>query len=383
MAAMGVPALRVIHLCVAFSVLAIVGCSKSTSTPTSPVASSATLIAPVASLPSDAAQLTTLRPTLTVQNSSSSTSSTRTYEFQVSDRSDFTTTASTGAFPVLARQTGVTEGGSTTSYTPDFDLQPATRFYWRARVVQLGAASDWSATRSFNTAIVGYNRSGELFDPIINGTTIGTLVGSGTFLGAQGLRLNDGLSYVRYLLAQPISAGEFSMEIAGLRPNGPGPKLKLFSMSDSTASVYDSPWLFTVQYRGIAGNPDNSIAWKMRLADPAFQLEPDAVDRAKAIVALDPAKYYFFNAMWNNGFRMTIQNGIGGSKFYDLEYKSTDYFNKELHPYQPSPHFAFVGANNQREGPEDGTYPGEIVRGVYLGVNPRPASLGSALASVR
>ncbi len=373
--------MRVIHLCLAVSFLTAAACAKST--PTSPTVTSATLTAPSASAPADAAQLTTLRPTLTVQNGTSTTSGTRTYEIQVSDRTDFTTTTSTGACPVLARQTGVAEGSSTTSYTPDFDLQPATRLYWRARAVQSGAASDWSATRSFNTAIVGYSRSGELFDPLNNGTTIGTLVGSGTFLGTQGLRLNDGLSYVRYQLATPISKGEFSLEVAGLRPNGPGAKLKLFSMSDSTASTYDSPWLFTVQYRGVGGNPDNCISFKMRLADPAFQLEADAVDRAKSIYALNPAQYYFFKAMWNDGFRMTIQNGIGGSKFYDLEYKSTDYFNKALYLYQPTPHFAYLGANDQREGPENGTFPGEIVRSVYIGVNPRPASLGSALASVR
>jgi hypothetical protein len=357
-------------------------CGEST-TPTSPATPGATLTAPAAVSPTDAAQLTTLRPTLTVQNGASNKSGTRTYEFQVSDRADFTSTISTGAFPVLARQTGIAEGAGTTSYTPDYDLQPATRLYWHARIVQSGTASDWSATRSFNTAIVGYNKAGELFDPLNNGTTIGTLVGSGTFLGAQGLRLNDGLSYVRYQLPTTISTGEFSMEIAGLHPNGPGAKLKLFSMSDSTASNYDSPWLFTVQYRGVGGNPDNCISFKMRLADPAFQLEADANDRGKNVYSLNPANYYFFKAMWNDGFRMTIQNGIGGTKFYDLEYKSTDYFDNRLFLYQPTPHYAYLGANDQREGPENGTFPGEIVRGVYLGVKPRPASLGSALASVR
>ena len=47
-------------------------------------------------------------------------------------------------------------------------------------------------------------------------------------------------------------------------------------MSDSTANVYNSPWLFTTQYRGVNGNPDNCISFKMRLGDPAFQLEADA-----------------------------------------------------------------------------------------------------------
>jgi len=295
-----------------------------------------------------------------------------------------TATAATSTFPVLAHQTGVAEGaGGTTSFTPDFDLQPATHFYWRARLVQGTAASEWTATRSFNTAIVGYNRAGELYDPLIYGTSIGTIVGSTTFLPGQGIKLNDKFAYVRYLLAQPLSAGEFSLEIAGLSPNGPGAKLKLFEMSDTTGNTFNSPWLVTAQYRGVAGNPDNAIAYKMRLGDPAYQLETDGNDRAQSVRALDPAHFYFFKMTWNDGLRMIIQNAVGVGTTYDVEYKSTVYFDKRLIAYAPNPHYAYLGGNDTREGPEDGTWPGEIVRNVFIGNKPRPASLGSALALPR
>jgi len=353
-------------------------CTKSAA-PASPTTGVSTLTAPTAASPNDQAQLAFLRPTLTVTNSPAGGTGTRTYEFQVSDKNDFSTTSSPGPFPVLARQTGIPEGSGTTSYTPDFDLQPATRLFWRARLVQGTDVSDWTTTRSFNTAIVGYNRPGELYDPLVFGNTIGTIVGSTTFIAGQGIRLNNGAAYVRYQLAQPLSAGEFSLEIAGLHPNGPGAKLKLFEMSDSTNSVYNSPWLFTVQYRGVNGNPDNCISFKMRLADPAFQLEADGNDRSKNVYALDPGRFYFFRAMWNDGFRMIIQNSVGSGTFYDLEYKSTDYFDKRLIPYTPSPHFAYLGGNDELEGPENGSFPGEIVRNVFIGNRPRPASLGSAL----
>ena len=363
---------------VALCVLTMSACTKS-SAPLTPTAGAGTLTAPTAASPNDQAQLATLRPTLTVTNSPAAATGTRTYEFQISDRSDFSSTSSPGSFPALARQTGIPEGAGTTSYTPDFDLQPATRLYWRARLVQGTEVSDWTTTRSFNTAIVGYNRPGELYDPLVFGSSIGTVVGSATFLSGQGIRLNTGAAYVRYQLAQPLSAGEFSLEIAGLHPNGPGAKLKLFEMSDSTANVYNSPWLFTVQYRGVNGNPDNCISFKMRLADPAFQLEADGADRNKSVFALDPAHFYFFRAMWNDGFRMIIQNSVGAGTFYDLEYKSTDYFDRRLILYQPTPHFAYLGGNDELQGPENGTFPGEIVRNVFIGNRPRPASLGTAL----
>ena len=137
-------------------------CSSSESplSPATPGGSGLTIAAPALDTPADAARLSTLRPTLVVKNATGK-GGTRLYEFQVSDKSDFSATASSSwaAFTVLAHQTNIPEGASgTTSYTPDFDLQPTTRLYWRARTLQDGFASDWSETRSFDAALVGYNR---------------------------------------------------------------------------------------------------------------------------------------------------------------------------------------------------------------------------------
>jgi hypothetical protein len=54
-----------------------------------------------------------------------------------------------------------------------------------------------------------------------------------------------------------------------------------------------------------------------------------------------------------------------------------------LIPYAPNPHFAYLGGNDTREGPEDGTWPGEIVRNVFIGNKARPTSLGTALTMVK
>src|SRR5215207_4448915 len=89
--------------------------------PTAPGASgSVTLTRPAPVSPVDGEQLSTLRPTLTVQNTASSQQSgSRTYEFQVSDRNDFTLGRSlTASFIVAVTQTGVAEGGDgRTSFT--------------------------------------------------------------------------------------------------------------------------------------------------------------------------------------------------------------------------------------------------------------------------
>jgi hypothetical protein len=385
-----VKALRVFvaGLCIAVAV-ACGSDSKSPSAPTTPPTST-TLTAPSASAPADGLQLTSLRPTLTVTNGTSA--GTRTYEFQLSDRSDFSPAAGavvSSYYPVTVTKTGVAEGGGTTSFTVEADLQPATRLFWRARILDAGTtASAWSATRSFLTQIVGYNRPGELYDPLVNGETVAELrFKRTTFVAGRGLRIEDSDSYARYRLQQNVSNGEFSLDVEGLsdRPvseNSDTGKLKILSMSDSPSSVYASKWLMNAQYRGLNGNPDNAISFKMLLgdADDDHKLEPDFGSRLAGVRHLNPAATYFWKATWGNFIRVVVQEGAvgaggsgsgeGGPTIYDLS-QSTPF------TYNPPTHYAYLGINDSV--PETGSWPNVIYRNVWIGNKARPTSLGSAL----
>ena len=63
----------------------------------------------------------------------------------------------------------------------------------------------------------------ELFDPLTNGKTVGTIGGSGnvTFVPGQGIRMNDELAYVVYQMPQVFSSGEMSVEVTGLASGRP------------------------------------------------------------------------------------------------------------------------------------------------------------------
>ena len=364
-------------LCAGLATLAACSSSSSPTNPATTIVTSSVLTAPTPDSPADQAPVTAYRPTLTVRNGSSSQSGARFYEFQISDRSDFspssTSAASFAPLAVVAHRTGVPEGaGGTTSFTPDADLQPTTRLYWRARMLQGSELSPWSAARSFTTPIAGYSRPGELYDPLVYGATVGVPIGSTVFVPGRGIRLNDGNAYVRYQLQQPLSSGEFSMEVEGLRANGPGGKLKVFTMTDGTGNYMESNYLMSAQYRGVNGNPDNSISFKMLLGDPALKLEPDIGERTAAIMSLDPSRTYFWKATWNNGVHIVVQEGINGRTLYDLAQTINAAYN-------PTPHFAYLGSNNGPFGEEDGSWPGVIYRNVWIGQRPRPSSLGSAL----
>jgi hypothetical protein len=280
--------------------------------PTPNTPGSAALTAPTPEAPVNDAQVDTLRPTLTVRNGTSTGSGARVYEFQISDRSDFTAsvTSDVPGLAVVISQAGVAEGsGGTTSFTPTTDLQPSTRMYWRARFQGGSSMSDWSAPAQFRTKVVGFNRAGELYDPLIHAESLGTRVGSTSFMGIRGLRIENDRSWVRYQLDSTLMSGEISVEVEGLQPNGPGVKSRIFSMMDGGDNLYRSKFLFNVQYRGVAGNPDNAISYKVLMGDEDLKYEPSFSQRAAGVRMLSPGTTYLWTATWGSTFRLTVREG--------------------------------------------------------------------------
>jgi hypothetical protein len=331
------------------------------------------LSTPSAVSPVNGEQLGTLRPTLTVQNVTSSGTGTRTYEFQVSDNTGFTIGSSlTSSFLVAVNQSGVTEGGDgRTSFTVPSDLQPTTRMYWRARAVQGSSTSSWSEAAMFRTKLVGYSRPGELYDPLIHGETIGTIVGAHTWVSGKGIRLDTERSYVRYQLPEAMTNGEFSVEVEGLRPNGPNHKLKIFSMNDRDGDPSFSDMGMSTMYRGIDGNPPNAISFKAVFGNQGRIAEPVRSQRDAGIRMLDPSKVYFWRATWGSEFRLAVfDGGVNGNSIYELAI-SVGGTLRGTH--------AWLGSNQATFGTDAGTFPMATYKNLFIGTRTRPTTLGNAL----
>jgi hypothetical protein len=367
------------------------GGSNGTPAPTAPTPTpSATLTAPKPESPAAGEQLATLRPTLTVQNvTSDQATGTRSYEFQISDTTSFsaiTTSSEIRGFDAQVGKTGVPEGaGGKTSYTIESDLQPTTAFFWRVRAVQGTTVGPWSETFRFKSKLMGFSRAGELYDPLIHGETVGTVVGSATFLPGQGLRLDTGnggvIGYVRYALPQTISNGEFSMDVEGLRPNAPGDKAKVFGMQQGPddSDFVTNKYRIDIQYRGITGVPPNCIQFRVlygSATDTSVRYEPDANDRNAAVRLLNPTTKYYWQATWGSVFRLFMREG-GAAGSGVTQYDKSIATPKGA--YLPSPHYAYLGAPPARSGPEAASIPGSIYSNVWISSRPRPDSLGSAL----
>jgi hypothetical protein len=338
---------------------------------TPPVTTPPTLTAPGVDVPEDDQQLDTLRPTLRVANATSNQTGAKTYEFQVSDSSDFAAASASSyarVFKVVASKAGVPEDASgKTSFDVTDDLQPTTRFYWRARVRQGTTDGPWSATRSFKTQVMGYNRPGELYDPLTNGQTVGAFVGSISVIPGRGAQVNTNDSHVRYVLAQTLTSGQFSFEAEGITNDSPGDKTKILSMYDGNGDITTSPYRCTVEKRD-----GGVLAWRFIAGQAgANQIETDSSERRP--VGFSPGTVYGWKASWGGGFGVKIwAGGLNGTPVYD--------FGKGVGgTYAPQPHVCFLGAPIGRAGAGDASTPGVIYRNVFIGSGSRPASLGSAL----
>jgi hypothetical protein len=336
--------------------LAVTGCSSKSPSVASPTGPSG-LTAPTIDSPSDDQQLDTLRPTLTVRNGSGG-DGLRTYDFQLADNSNFS--------PITMSKLSVVENDSgKTSVAIETDLNPSTRYYWRVRMVQGGSATTWSTSR-FKTKVGGYNRAGELFDILSDGFTVGERFGQTSFVPGRGIRIENTSSYVRYQLPATVPNGEFSMEVEGLGPTS-GTKLTVFSMAQGLGGVIGSPYEMFAQYRGTPGNPDYCITFKAVMGGP--QVELNFSQRSANVVRLDPGTTYFWQGTWTQtSYRLVVRaGGPNGSVVIDTALSGGS-------SYSPSPHTAYIGINAG-----DGSFPGMIVRNVWLSSKPRPASLGSAM----
>src|SRR4051812_32259191 len=123
-------------LALACVVSACAGGSKSSTSPTTTTTNPVTLVKPFPDSPDDNAALGSVRPTLSIVNSTTtSTSGAKMYEFEISDKSD---TGKDSAFltrTLVSPQVAEDTSGKT-KFTVSQDLVQGARYYWHARLVQ-------------------------------------------------------------------------------------------------------------------------------------------------------------------------------------------------------------------------------------------------------
>src|SRR5262245_4231750 len=121
-----------------------------------------------------------------------------------------------GAGAIVSNVVVPSGSGTTTTYTVTAALDGEQIYTWDARAEYSGTFTAYTSRTNarFETpASTGYIKGNEIYDPLINGKTVGITHGPVTWMGAQGLKLDDFTSYIHYDLPQTLAEGEFSMII--------------------------------------------------------------------------------------------------------------------------------------------------------------------------
>ena len=142
-----------------------------------------------------------------------------------------------------------------------------------------------------------------MFDPLINGRTVGVPHGPLTFIPGRGVRLETQMAYISYELPQTLFEGEFSLITQELRENTEGGKTKLFAMSKGYSDIVENEYRMTVEKRG---DPAGVVAWRFIARDD--QIDTEGAERQ--FVPFDDSQTHFWQATWrNNFFNVLIRAG--------------------------------------------------------------------------
>jgi hypothetical protein len=316
--------------------------------------------APTHQSPPDGSTVDSNKPTLTIVNSkvAPGLGAVR-YRFVVE------TTAGAGIV-----STTVAAGTTTTAYTFAADvLQWEGAYRWRARVEAGSVLGIWSAYTTFRTPVKpkdpyetpGYRTATELWDPLVNGVSIGRAINM-EFIPGQGARTVDNTSRITYNLLQTLSEGEFSFYAYNVNPLSAGDKTKLMSMQEGEDDITTNDYRFTFEKRGASYPTPGQVRVRIIAGDSS----PDAgriFDGGPIQPTLEKNVWYFVRSTWGSGaIRVFIADGgPDGRVRVDLTTRYGSF------TYKPNPHVAHVGAPCGRGGCQDASVSNMTVKGVFIG----------------
>lgn len=266
---------------------------------------------------------------------------------------------------LVADGQGIPPGaGGTTSYNVGTaNLEGDQRYTWWSRLEYLGEAGPWSEKWAFIAPQNdGYIRGAELYDPLVNGKTVGNMNGPMSFIPGQGLRFFSQLSYVSYVLPQTLTEGEFSLIVSGMDGNTDGGKTKLFAMAQGFGDIVTNDRRMTVEKRG---DPAGVVAW--RFITHGDQIDTEGPERQ--FVSFSASRIYFWQATWRNNFFNVLikEGGVDGQVIYS---KGKPFGGRA---YDPNPHVIYLGAPVGRSGEDGASVDNVTYRQIWVSAAPRPA----------
>lgn len=307
---------------------------------------------PTPTSPTGGARLTTMQAVLTFQAATGKYIQGETFTYRVQLMS--------AGGQLLEEQTG-----KGLSYTMKTSLAANTDYSWRARAEQQSYAGAWSSTATFKSMErpTGYVKANEVYDPLIDGKTVGKILGPAEWIPGVGLKLLAEDSAIEYRLGSTITRGEFSMVVGNVGGDSGNDKSKIMSMREENGDdrgartfLVDNNRRMTVEKR-----EDGNVAWRFITHDD----QVDTISNERKPAGVRDESWYVWTSTWAGSFTVKIQQLPNLVTMYEFgkAYQGRD--------YDPTPHVAYAGSGTTWGG--HGTVAGMIVRQVWLSPNPRPS----------
>jgi len=268
-----------------------------------------------------------------------------------------------------------TDGTTSHTVPASVELTPEHIYKWRVRSYVGLDNSEYSAWSTFvaptNTGYIRSlgNGSAEIYDPMTDGRTIGSIHGAVNFVPGVGFEMGARDSWIEYVMPEPdtCNACEFSAILNHLHSvsNDEDPKDSVISARVGFSAFNDNPYRLSVDKRG-----NNAVAWRFITGDAGSYIETLGTGE-RPIVNFRFANQYFVEARWTRNpsiFTVTYRqdNATG-----PILYRASKAYGRE---YRPHPLVAYAGRpwiGGERGEPS--TVAGMIIRQLWLSPNPRPA----------
>ena len=168
------------------------------------------------------------------------------YRFEIYD--------SAGATRVYQSPLVPAGAGGTTSHSPSANLTVDQPYTWWARAEYQGAVGPWPKEKSkfIASQTSGFIRGNEVYDPLIDGKTVGTIYGDVQLIPGQGARFNSDAAWIEYPLPQAVVEGEYSAFVTNLKvvSSTEDPKSRVLTMREGTSAMNDNRYRMSVDKRG-------------------------------------------------------------------------------------------------------------------------------------
>lgn len=311
--------------------------------------------APVLSSPANGSQvtLTTNVPLVSSNVAGSHAAIPITLEYEVRN----------AAGAVVANPKVAQSNGATTTYTLPIALQTSAVYTWRTRATYNGAFGPWSTAFTFKAPDIppAYNTGSEIFDPLTEGKTIGTVNGNVQWLPGVGVKLLENTSHISYVLSNGLQTGQFSMMVRGVDESNPGDKSKIMSMAEGFGDVTTNDYRMTAELRGRFYITPGAVQGRFITGDAREEFHRIS-DTPRRVVDFNDETWYLWRVTWTAGtFTLEVRaNNESGPVMYSATVATSG------HAYRPVPHVLYIGQPPGRAGVIDATAAGMIVKNLWV-----------------